>query len=169
MNITLQGTNLELTHELRKFIYKKLDDCKKAFGDVDLSAVHIEVEIEKTTRRHPQERRNGQLYRAEANVKVPGHFIRVEESAMQVEPAIVKMKNTLTRSIRHWREHLIERRRSGARKAKAMTLADAEAVPTFEDEWYESKKPASPYQDMFESDTESPLWKGIREDDRDLI
>ena len=169
MHITLQGTNLELTHELRKFIYKKLDDCKRALGDVDPNAVHINIEIERTTSRHPKERINGQLYRAEANVKVPGQLIRAEESAMQLEPAIVKMKNTLTRNIRHWRERTIENKRNGARAAKALTHVEEQPVTAMEDEWEEAPPAPSPYAEYFERDTDSPLWEGVRDDERDFI
>ena len=169
MHIRLQGTNLELTHELRKFIYKKLNDCRRALGDVDMNAVQIEIELEKTTSRHPQERRNGQLYRAEANVRVPGRFIRVEESAMHLEPAIVKMKNTLTRNIRHWREHVIDHRRSGARKAKAMGFFETEPSFMLEDEWLEPQAAPTPFVEYFDPIDEAPIWNGTREDERDLV
>ena len=157
MNIKLQGTNLELTHEIRKFVYKKLNDCRRALGDVDMNAVQIDIELEKTTSRHPQERRNGQLYRAEANVRVPGRFIRAEESSMHLEPAIVKMKNTLTRNIRHWREHVIEHRRNGARKAKAMGFVEAEPAAMLEDEWLEPQAAPSSYTAYFEQDIDAPF------------
>lgn len=169
MHITLQGTNLELTHELRKFVYKKLSDCRKALGDVDLSAVHINIEVERTTNRHPQERRSGQRYRAEANVRVPGRLIRAEESAMHLEPAIVKMKNTLTRNIRHWREQMIKHRRDEARKAKARVGAGFEPVFHPEDDWTEPPTPAAPYQDLFEPEQIPHFWDGSREDERDYI
>ena len=170
MHITVQGTNLEVTHELRKFIYKKVGDCKRALGDVNLDAVQIDIEIERTTRRHPQDRNNGgPLYRAEANVKVPGRFIRVEEFAMHLEPAIVKMKNTLTRSIRHWREQWIDRKRNGARKAKEVGIFEPEPLFLPEDEWVEPPSPPSPYAEFFEQNKEAPLWKGVRDDARDLV
>ena len=169
IHLKLQGTNLELTHELRKFIYKKVSDCMKALGDVNPEAVQIDIEVERTTRRHPLERRNGQLYRAEANVKVPGRFIRVEESSMHLEAAIVKMKNTLTRSIRHWREQWIDRKRNGARKAKEVSIFEPEPIFLLEDEWVEPPAPTSPYAEFFEQDKEAPLWKGVRDDARDLV
>ena len=169
MHITLQGTNLELTHELRRFIYKKLNDCRRALGDVDLNAVQIDIELERTSNRHPNESRNGQLYRAEANVRVPGRFIRAEESSMHLEPAIVKMKNTLTRNIRHWREGVIAQRRKGARKAKQMRRMDPQSVLAIQDEWTEPQPAPSPYQDLFKPDGTSPVWEGAREDARDLV
>jgi len=118
MDIQLQTTNLDLTDALRTAIYNKLDDALRALGSVSREAVRVHVEVEKTTRRHPQEREDERLYRAEANVTVPGRLIRAEGSGDDVERAIVEMKHHLTREIRSWREHLIETRRRGGREAK---------------------------------------------------
>ena len=171
MHIMLQGTNLELTHELRKFVYKKLREAQRALGDVDPNAVRIEIELERTTRRHPKERHDKQLYRAEANVRVPGRFIRAEESSMHLEAAIVKMKNTLTRNIRHWREKVIDSKRQGGRKAKTLTLLEDLPVSVLADEWEEPQAPPSPYAEYLESDREvdPEFWSGVREDERDYI
>ena len=170
MQIMLQGTNLELTHELRKFVYRKLRDAQRALGDVDPGAVKIEIELEKTTRRHPRERHDKQLYRAEANVHVPGRFIRAEESAMHLEAAIVKMKNTLTRNIRHWRERVIENKRQGNRKAKALAMTEELPASVLADEWEEPQPLPSPYAEYFdpEGDEDPAIWTGVRDDPRDF-
>ena len=173
MHIKLQGTNLSLTPEIRSFVHKKLKDCQRALGDVNPGAVHIAIELERTTRRHPMERRDEQLYRAEANVKVPGRLIRAEESAMHLEQAIVQMKNTLTRNIRHWRERAIERKRKGGRAVKAMHTIQHSFVPSLSDEWDEPQLSSlsSPYEEYFDSGTKPgpEIWAGVREDDRDFI
>ena len=172
LHITLQGTNLALTTDIRKFVNKKFKDCERALGDMNLDGVRVAVELEQTTRKHPGKRRNEQLFRAEANVSVPGRLIRVEESAMHLEQAIVKMKNTLTRNLRHWRERLIENKRHSARRVKHAT-AFMPYISSLEDEWEEPDvlQPAIVYQGVLEAQNASStdIWQGIREDERDFI
>jgi ribosomal subunit interface protein len=127
MNIQLQATNLDLTDTLRTTIHDKLDDALRALGSVPREVVHVQVEVEKTTRRHPQEREDERLYRAEANVTVPGRLIRAEGSGDDAERAVVEMKHHLSREIRSWREHLIDARRRGGREAKYTLGAEIEA------------------------------------------
>lgn len=118
MDVQLQGTNLELTDELRAFVEEKMDDAYRMLGAMSRDPVHVDLELEKTTRRHPNEREEQRRYRAEANLTVPGRLIRAEGSADDVRQAVVKMKHRLMREIREWRERLIDERRQGARQAK---------------------------------------------------
>ncbi len=117
MNITFQGTNLDLNDDLRSFVEEKLNDAFKAFGHIKTDPIRVAVELERTTRHH---RKNDALYRAEANVSVPGRLIRAEESSDDLYQAIVAMKETLTREIRQWRERHLDQRRNGGRAAKEM-------------------------------------------------
>lgn len=120
MNITLQGKNLELTDKIRGFVDDKMDDCFRAFGDMNLDAVQVAIELEHTTRSRLLERDKEQRYRAEVNVSVPGRILRAEASADDVYKAVVEMKHTLTREIRKWRERLRDGQRNGKRKGKAI-------------------------------------------------
>ncbi|WP_456426578.1 ribosome hibernation-promoting factor, HPF/YfiA family [Rhodocaloribacter sp.] len=117
MNITFQGTNLDLNDDLRNFVEEKLNDAFKAFGNIKTDPIRVAVELERTTRHH---RKDDTLYRAEANVSVPGRLIRVEETSPDLYQAIVEMKETLTREIRQWRERHLDQRRNGGRAAKEM-------------------------------------------------
>ena len=114
MNITLQGTNLELTDDIRRFVDDKLEDTFRAFGDMNTESVMVDLELERTTTHH---RSADRLFRCEVNVSVPGRMIRVEETADDLYKAIVQAKHTLTRRIRTWREKLIDEQREGARSA----------------------------------------------------
>jgi ribosome-associated translation inhibitor RaiA len=87
----------------------------------------VDVELEETTRRHPQELEDQRRYRAEANVTVPGHLIRAEGSADTIQQSIVEMKHRLTRELREWRERVIDTRRAGGRQAKEELGAEIEA------------------------------------------
>lgn len=126
MNITLQGTQLNLTSKLRELVDRKINDCLRAFGDMNLDAVQIAIELENTSHRYVKENNNEQPYRAEATVYLPGNTLRVEESADSIEKAIIKLKHTLTRDIRKWRERTVDKRRKGAREVKA---ANTEPLP----------------------------------------
>lgn len=127
MEVRLQGTNLDLTDELRAFVEEKMEDTYRVLGAMDRDPVQVDIELEKTTRRHPHELEDQRLYRAEANITVPGRLIRAEGSADTIRQAIVEMKHRLTREIREWRERVIDERREGARQAKRELGEEIEA------------------------------------------
>lgn len=122
MNVTIQGTNLPLTDELRSFVVEKLEHAFRAFGKMNLDPVKVDVELEKTALHQGKDLHR---YRAEANVSVPGRFFRAEASSDDLCKAIVEMKRTLAREIRSWRERLIDERRRGARAAREMLSSEA--------------------------------------------
>lgn len=133
MNATPQGTRIELTDDLRQFVDSKLQDAFRAFGKMNLDAVKVDVELEKTTLHQGKYLHR---YCAEANVSVPGRFFRAEASSEDLREALVEMKRTLTREIRSWRERLIDERRRGARTARQMLssreMLSSEAPPQAE-------------------------------------
>lgn len=118
MDLNLQGTNLDLTPEIRTFLNEKLEDCFRMLGDTDRDPVTFAVELEETTRRHPHEQEDQRRYRAEATVSVPGRIIRAEGSQDDLYQSIVEMKHRLMRELRDWREKVTDERREGAREAK---------------------------------------------------
>ena len=162
MTITIQGTRLDLTDGIRRYVEEKLDDAFRAFGDMDRTSVAVAVELEVTTLHH---RNDAGLYRAEANVSLPGRMLRAEASADDLYRAITEMKHTLTREIRRWRERLIDEARQGARQATAMPepdrLDDEEEAWEIWDETEER-----------EDDTADDAWvdwETEEEDERDFI
>jgi ribosomal subunit interface protein len=118
MDLNLQGTNLDLTREIRTFLNEKLEDCFRMLGNTDRDPVTFAVELEETTRRHPNEQEDQRRYRAEATVSVPGRTIRAEGSQDDLFESIVEMKHRLMRELRDWREKVTDERREGAREAK---------------------------------------------------
>jgi ribosomal subunit interface protein len=127
MLVRVQGTNVELSDHLYAFTKAKLAESFRALGALNRESVHVDVELEETTRRHPKEREDARRYRAEVNVTVPGRLIRAEGSADTLQQSIVEMKHRLARELREWRETVIDERRAGARRAKQETGADIEA------------------------------------------
>ena len=174
MNMTLKGTNLTVTDPLRTFVDKKVRACLRALGDMNLDPVQIQIELEKTNHRHVKEREDEGAFRAEATVKLPGQTIRVEESAMEIEQAVVKMKHTLTRELRHWRERIIEKKRSGARKAKSQLVATEplEGMPQKTDGWeedWEKEEEKARELARLEEEKRWEEWEEGGEDQRDYV
>ena len=114
MDIHVFATDLEMTDELRSYVEQKVGDVRRAFGDMDLTSVTIDVEVARTTRHH---RKGDKLYRAEATVRLPRQRLRVEEYDATPKTAVSKLKQSLSREIRTWRERLADLRRKGARRA----------------------------------------------------
>lgn len=164
MNITLQGTNLAITDDLRAYVDEKMQDAFRSFGDMNLEPVEVAIELELTTQHH---RKSEQLFRAEANVTVPGRLIRAEASSHNLYQAIVQMKHTLTREIRTWRERLIDESREGARIATAIPTPEEEPVEDAGEElwgsWEDEEEQAEEAEDTLEEED----WK--EEDERDYI
>ena len=118
MTITFNSTRVELTDSLRSFIQDKLDDALLPLGDMNLEPVDVSIEIELTTRRHPKARATEQRYRAEANLALPGRFIRAEGTGPTIRHAVVQMKHVLNGEIKSWRGRVIDAARGGARTVK---------------------------------------------------
>ena len=166
MNITLQGTNLDLNDTLRGYVDEKMNDAFRAFGDMDLEPVEVAIELEKTTRHH---RSGERLYRAEANVSVPGRMLRAEATADDMYQAITQLKHTLMHEIRSWREKLIDEARQGARQATAI-LEEERAEEATEDRW-EAWEEEAWHVEEAEGDVleYQEKWEDLGEDEWDYV
>ncbi len=172
MNITLKGTHLTLTDDLRALVEEKIEDSLRALGNINDETVRVKVELEVTSIRHTQQKDNDKRCRAEANVSVAGRLIRAEESAMELEHAIVNMKHTLTRELRKWREKLIASHRDGARNAKAMLTDIAPLSTSKVDAWIEdwiAEEEKMRLEIMEEKDKKWSEWEESGEDQRDYV
>ena len=107
MQINIKATNIDLTEKIKDYIQEKMDMLEKYLGNIDVIRVNFEVEM--TTRHHTK----GEIYRAEANLVVPGDILRVEKTEKDLFKAIDKVKDHLMRSIRRHKEKRIDRRRRG--------------------------------------------------------
>jgi ribosomal subunit interface protein len=88
MKINVTYKNITPDKPLEFFIDDKIGSLGK-FLKEDLSAVR--VEIGKPSRHH----RHGEVFRAEANLKINGKLIRAEAKHTDLRAAIVKVKNEL--------------------------------------------------------------------------
>ena len=74
MNIIIKTTNIQIDESLKQWVemrLKKLEKLEKSLKEKD---VEIFVEIGKTTKGQ----RKGEIFRAEAQIRLPGKSIRVE-------------------------------------------------------------------------------------------
>lgn len=98
MQIKIKATQIELTPSVRDYIQDKMDMLDKYFGEI--SVLNCDFEIEKTK----GNQNKGKIFRAEANLNVPGELIRVEKTASDLYKAIDKVKDHLPRSIKRYKE-----------------------------------------------------------------
>ena len=107
MQINIKATNIELTPEIKDYVQEKMDMLEKYLASVQV--INADFEVAMTTRHHNK----GEIYRAEANLNVPGDLLRVEKTEKDLFKAIDKVKDHLTRSIRRYKEKRIDRNRKG--------------------------------------------------------
>ncbi len=106
MRINIKATNLELTDALRDYINTKMEMLDKYLGNT-VTVTHFDFEIEKTI----GNQNKGQIFRAEANLAVPGGMLRVEKTTRDMYKAIDKVKDHLVIVIKRHKEKAEDKRR----------------------------------------------------------
>ncbi|OQX00850.1 ribosomal subunit interface protein [Candidatus Parcubacteria bacterium A4] len=127
MRIIIKATNITLSDALKVYVEKKMGSLKKflnilsedkkgfmAPGGKDKSTAEMWVEIEKTTDRHLQ----GEIFRAEAQLKLPGKGLRAEATSGDLKLAINETKNELERQLKKYKDKFMAEMKKGARKVK---------------------------------------------------
>ncbi len=104
MNINIKATKLTLTDDLKDYIQKKMDMLEKYLGDVPV--IHCDFEIELTVNQN-----SGKIYRAEANLDVPGELLRVDKTEEDLYKAIDKVKDHLEMIIKKYKEKKLSQKR----------------------------------------------------------
>lgn len=105
MNLRIKATKIDLTPNLKDYIEKKMGMLKKYLGGVQI--LNFDFEVELITRHHNK----GEIYRAEANLELPGRLLRVEKTEKELFKAIDKVKDHLADAVRHYKEKLIAQKR----------------------------------------------------------
>ncbi|MFH1413038.1 MAG: ribosome-associated translation inhibitor RaiA [bacterium] len=105
MKINFKATNLELDPKLRNYIQEKMDMVEKFLGDIPV--IQCDFEVDLITHRHNK----GKIYRAEANLSVPGSLLRVEKTEKNIYKAVDKVKDHLARVIKKHKDKKIAKRR----------------------------------------------------------
>lgn len=107
MKLTIKGTNIKLTDSIREYIDKKIGGLEKFVQSVG-GEVECWVEVERTTYHH----QSGDIFRAEAQIRLPGaSSIRAEASEWDLHQAIDKVKDELQRQLKRYKRKIITKRR----------------------------------------------------------
>lgn len=102
MKVTIKATNLDLTPGIKKAIEEKIATLDKFIPYID-STVEAFAEVAVETRHHKQ----GKIYYAEANIKVPGKIIRSEAREENIYKAINTVKDELQQLLKKYKEKQI--------------------------------------------------------------
>jgi putative sigma-54 modulation protein len=113
LNIDIRGTEIELTDGIVSAIETKLASLDKYMESVGTPR-ELRVEAGMSTHHHNK----GQIFRAVANLTIPGHQIHVEESAADLYDAIDRLKDKLKLEIVKVTKAHIDGKRDGSREAK---------------------------------------------------
>jgi len=121
MKIDIKSTNFELTPSITTYINEKVGSLKKFINVSDNSdggtaPVEAFVEVARTTNHH----KNGDVYKAEINMKVKGELLRVDVSDWDVRVAIGSAKDLMERKIVEIKEEKGAKQRKGERTFKRL-------------------------------------------------
>lgn len=125
MKINIKATNLDLTPAITTYIEEKINGLEKFISGESLkqwdennqAAVEADVEIARTTNHH----RQGDVYRAEVNLKVPGRVLRAEAEQWDMRVAIDEAKNELQTELKKYKNKQETEFRKGSRILKKLT------------------------------------------------
>lgn len=122
MKINIKAVNLDLTPAIRIYIEEKINslekfisgDTLKEWDEHNQAAVEADVEIARSTHHH----RQGDVYRAEVNLKVPGRLLRAEAEQWDMRVAIDQIKDELQIELKKYKNKQETEYRKGSRFIK---------------------------------------------------
>lgn len=113
MKVTIRTTNLNLTPEIKRAIDEKIATLDKFILHIN-APIEAFVEVAIETRRHKQ----GKIYYAEVNIRVPGKIIRSEAREENIYKAINTVKDELQVLLKKYKERRIAIKKKAARALK---------------------------------------------------
>ena len=112
MKIIIKATNIKLNNELRKYIEEKIGSLENfaevfqnkekyynGFFGKGKPRVEVWVEVGKTTQHH----REGDIFRAEAQMYLPDRSLRAEAVCENLKLAINEVKDELQRKLKQYK------------------------------------------------------------------
>jgi putative sigma-54 modulation protein len=101
MKINITTKNFELTPSIREYIETKMNYLDHFIEDwISAGSVELDFDAGRDTNHHNK----GQVYYAEANLKVPGTMIRVKKSAENLRAAVDVVKDVLAEEVKKYKE-----------------------------------------------------------------
>ena len=111
MQVNLKASKIDLTPRIKDYVQQKMNMLEKYLGSVKV--INCDVEISMAV----GNQNKGKIFRAEANLSVPGELLRVEKTEKDLFKAIDKVKDHLTRSIRRYKRKRMDKKRKGGLKS----------------------------------------------------
>lgn len=112
MKTKITATNMDLTSAIEAYVDEKIASIEKFAIPHEKEELFVEVEVGKTTNHHE----NGDVFRAEANVRVRGKHFRAVSEKSDLYAAVDDVKDQLIRELNSYKG----KERSLARKGAAM-------------------------------------------------
>jgi len=116
MKIKITTTNIELTSAIESYVEEKIRSVEKFAMPHDNENPVVEIEIGKTTNHH----QSGDVFRAEANIRVRGKHFRATSEKSDLYTAIDDMRNELVRELSSHKDKTRSLARRGAGMIKDM-------------------------------------------------
>ena len=111
--IRIKYTGIDPTDAINAYVEKKFLHLEKFVQDMR-EPRECAIELARTSRHHNK----GEIYRAEANLRLPGGLIRAERTAVTLYAAIDELKDELERELTSHRARQKTQVLKGARRAK---------------------------------------------------
>lgn len=110
MKINIQGTGIDLTEPIKKYVEDKINGLTKFFDRIQSADVDVGMQSH-----HHQK---GQVYYAEVNLSTPGKMIRVVKECEDLYKAIDKVKDHLKVELEKMKEKMRRKDKKVLREEK---------------------------------------------------
>lgn len=111
----IKATNIELTPDIKDYIFKKIELLEKYIDSKDTSAM-CDVEVGKTTMHH----QTGDIFKAEMHLRVSGKYVYAVSEKDTLNSALDEVKDEIARSIASYKKKRESLVRRGGAMVKAM-------------------------------------------------
>ena len=100
MQLNIKATELELTPSLRIYLEQKLGALSKLISALEAEGQpELRVEVGRTSRHH----HHGLVYRAEADLRLPGKVLRAEHTDLDLRVAVDRLRDKLRLEIEKYK------------------------------------------------------------------
>ena len=101
MKTHIKATKLDITPALKEYIEEKIGSLEKFIKTYDAEGgVEMWIEVGRTTLHHHK----GDVFRAEADIRLPGKVLRAEDEDSDVRVAIDRVRDKLKREIEKYKD-----------------------------------------------------------------
>jgi ribosomal subunit interface protein len=115
MRINEKGTNMQITGDIKDYLYKKLAHIEKFIDQADESAM-CDVELGKTTNHH----NNGDVFRTEINLHIAGKNLRAVSEKDDLFASIDIAKDEMVRELQMNKDKKVSLLKRGGAQIKNM-------------------------------------------------